>query len=490
MTIASIIPTDNKVPGAYLKVTLGVGRRSAGAAPISLLLVGNMLSAGTAIANTVYPLFSPDDARTLFGAGSELFLMARAAFDANPGVTLFAIAVPESAGDQADGTVTLTSGPATATGTMEIWVAGRRVVASIAIGDTITAAGDAIAAAINAETDSPVAAVNAAGTVTVTAKQAGPKGNNISLRTLLTGATGISHTTVNARLTGGTTDDDPQNALDAVAPERYPYIVASHVGSTNLAKYKTHVNDGAEPLTGSRQRFFYGSIDTLGNTITLSDAINAKRGELIWHAGADDLPGELAAGAAAQHALLLSSDRARPLDGETISGLRPQNDLADKPLNTELASALNNGITPLNHDGTSVFVVRAVTNYSTDTQGNPDFSVLDISKVEVPDFIADTLELNFLSEFQGFKLDVDPPAGELPEPGVATPASIRDWIFSILKDYAVGGPGPLLLSQVEETKDQIAVELDSASDGRANAVIPNNVVDGFHQGAFDVQQNG
>lgn len=490
MAITSIIPTDNKVPGAYLKVTLGVGRRSAGAAAIKVLLVGNKTTAGSAAVETVQPIFSIDDARTLFGAGSELFMMAQAAFAANPAVTLYGIAVTESAGTAASEDIVIGGGPATASGTVEIWIGGRRAVASIASGDTATDVGDAIETAINNETDWPVTASNAAGTVTVTAKQKGPKGNDITIRTLLTGGAALTHTALNTSLSSGATDDDPTNALDAVASERYHYIVSSHSDSTNVAKYETHVDDAIDPLIGIRQRFFYGSIDTLANTVTLSDAINAKLGELVWHAGADDTPAEIASGAAAQHALLLSSDRARPLDGETVSGLRPQYALADKPLNTELQSALNNGITPLDHDGSSVFVVRAITNYSTDSQGNPDYSVLDISKVEVPIYIADTLEINFLSVFQGFKLDDDPPAGTLPEPGVATPKSIKDWIFSILKDHAAGGASPYLLSNVEEFKNLIVVELDSASDGRSNAVVPIDVVEGYHQGAFDVQQNG
>lgn len=491
MAITSIIDTSNKVPGVYLQVTLGVGRRSAGSAPISVLLVGNATTAGTAPDTEVQPLFSVDDARTLFGPGSELFMMAQAAFAANPGVTLHGIAVTESAGTASTGTITIAGTTASATGTVEVWVGGRRTVAAIALSDTPTLAAASIAAAINAETDWPVTAGAALGVVTVTAKEKGPRGDSISLRTALTGAAGLTHTPVTGYLSAGATDDDPQNALDAVAADRYHYIVAAHSASANIAKFETHVDAAAEPLVGIRQRFFFGSIDTLANTVTLSDAINAKRGQCIWHYNGDDTPAELAAGAAAMHAAELSSDRAKPLDGQVIFGLRPQNDPADKPLNTELQSALNNGITPLSHDGASVSVVRSITNYSTDAQSNPDSSVLDVSKVEVPDFIADTIELNFLSEFAGFKLDDDPvDAGEAPEPGVATPKSIRDWLFGILKDYASGGPGPLLLQNVDAFADQIVVELDSAADGRANGVVPCDVVEGFHQGAFDVKQVG
>lgn len=491
MAITSILPTSNKVPGIFIQVTLGVGRRSAGAAPLRLLLVGNKTSAGSAAVETVKSIFSIDDARTYFGPGSELFLMAKAALDTYPGVTLFGTACTESGGNTADDdTLVIGSGPATAAGTLEVWVQGERVVAEISVGDTATNVGDAVEAAINAKTDWPVTASNTTGTVTITAKQAGPKSNGINVRTLLTGGTGLTHTAINTDLSGGTTIDDPTNCLDAVAASKYDYIVASQDESVSLAIYESHVDDAAEPGIGIRQRFFFGSRDTLANATTLSDAINAKRGRLIWHYNSDHLPSQIAAAAAAKYAELLQSDRARPLDGETIGFLTPQYNEADKPLPTELISALNNGITPLDYNGGDVFIVRAITNYSTDSSSNPDFSVLDVSKVDVPDFIADELEINFPGAFPGFKLDDDPPAGTLPERDTATPSSIKDWIFGILKDHDAGGPFPQVLQNVDDLESQLDVEIDATVAGRANAVIPLDVVEGFHQAAFDIQQTG
>ena len=489
MALTSIIPSSNKVPGIYLQVTLGVGRRSAAGAAKKVLLVGNMLAAGSAAVEVVKDLFSVDDARTFFGGGSELFMMAQAAFAAYPGVTLHAIAVTESAGANATDDVVV-SGTATGAGTIEIWIGGRRAVATVAIGDTATVVGASIEAAVNAETDWPVTASNAAGTVTIEAKQNGTKGNDITLRTLKTDAAGITHAAMGLDLASGATADDPQNAIDAVAAVRYDYVVCSNVVSAEIAKYEIATDAKADPLVGIRQRFFYGSRDTIANTVTLSDAINAKRGQCIWHYNGDDTPAEMAAGAAAIHARYLDSDRARPLDGVVIPGLRPQDASADKPLNTELQSALNNGITPLDHDGSSVSIVRSITNYSTDAQGNPDSSVLDVSKVEVPDFMADTLEADFLSTFAGFKLDEDPTDPTGYEVGVATPKGIKDWIYGHLRDHAAGGPNVLLLQRVEEFADQLIVELDAAVDGRANASIPIDVVEGFHQGAFDIRQVG
>lgn len=490
MAITSVIDTSNKVPRAYIRVSLGVGRRSPGSAAIRVLLVGNKLAAGTMAVDTPVQAFSRDDARTYAGAGSELFMMAAAAFAAFPNVELWLLAVTESVGAAASSNAIKFTGTASASGTVQVWVGGRRCVARIASGDTATDVGAAVAAAINAQTDWPVTAANTTGTVTVTAKQKGPRGGFIRLRSLQTDGAGLSHTAVNELLSGGTTPDDPQGALDAIASTRFHYIVTADSDSTNVPKFKTHCEGLAEPETGIRQHFWYASIDTLGNATTLSDAVNAKRGRLVWHAGADDTPGEIAAATAAVHANRFAADRARNMDGETVPGLRPQYSAADKPLNSELVSALNNGIMPLDHDGTTVRIVRSITNYSTDAVGNPDYSVLDTAHSEVPDFIADALEQNWLSEFQGFKLDNDPPQGEITESGVATPKTIKAWAYGILTTYAAGGTGPLLLQNVEAYKDQVVVELDSEAQGRANLVVPVDVVERFHQLAGDVRQVG
>ena len=95
--MATILDTSNKVPGAYVKVTLGVGQASGAAIDSRVMLYGNKTSTGVATVATPYQIASVDDARDLFGAGSELFRMARAALTANPLCQLFGIAATESA---------------------------------------------------------------------------------------------------------------------------------------------------------------------------------------------------------------------------------------------------------------------------------------------------------------------------------------------------------------------------------------------------------
>ena len=112
-----IIPglsTSQKTPGVYLNVILGGPGTSAGAAPESILLIGNKLEVAISdsaptidVADGTMPLATPtfcasvDDALTLCGQGSELHRMARAVFAQYPAANLFLAANAVSAGSAA-----------------------------------------------------------------------------------------------------------------------------------------------------------------------------------------------------------------------------------------------------------------------------------------------------------------------------------------------------------------------------------------------------
>lgn len=483
--LSSIIGTSIKVPGAFVKVTLGVGPQSAAAGAKKVLLFGNKTSAGTATVETVYQITSKDQARELFGPGSELHLMAKYALAAYPAITLYAIPITASGGVAANDDIVV-SGTATADGVYEVTVLGETIQIQIDSGMTATQAGDAIEAGINAMAEWPLTASNTTGTVTLTAKHAGPRGNHLRVKSEGTVA-GLTATHLDGYLASGATSDDPQNALDAVASTRYQLLVAPYQDATNLADFKAHITALAEPGEGKRGRYIAASIDTLANTTTVATGLNDARGQVFWHYNGWEPPAIVAAVCAAETAEAYERDRAANTDGLFLRGLKPQPASSDKPTFTELNSALNNGISPLDHDGSLVSLVRNVTSRSQASGGAPDFAVIDVHYVEVADAIGDDVLVNFANTFADFKLD-DDVEGEVPAPGVATPATIRDFIFSRLKFYAAGGGGPLWLSNVDGLASELVVERDLVAAGRVNASIPIDPVELLHQGAFDVRQ--
>lgn len=485
MALASIIGGGNKVPRVYMKVTFGTGPRSAGSAGKKVLLFGNKTSAGAANDEEVYAVGSDEDAVSLFGAGSELHLDCVAALANFKTIQLYAIAVPASAGAVATGTFVFT-GASTIRGGLEFWIGETRLVLSVAVGDAAATVATALAALINAQTNLPVTAAAVAGTVTVTARHAGPRCNYIRIES--TGSVaGVTHTNAVAFLASGATMDDPQNALDVVAAERYHYLVTPYQTATELAMFKAHVLNGAEPEEGERARIITASTLTLAATTALAVGLNESRGQIVWHQGAFETPGAIAARAAADLASAYERTAAFNTDGLRVKNVLPQRDKANYPTAPEMNSALNNGITPLRVNAGIVEIVRSVTTRSQDDAANPDFAVIDTHYVEVSDFMADDIEVNFTNVFKEHILE-DDIEGEMPDPGVVTPAVAKDFILQRLSVYAAGGSGTRLLTNVAALADQIIVEIDGNVAGRINGSIPIDPVELLHQSAFDIRQ--
>jgi phage tail sheath gpL-like len=489
MAIANIISPSDKRPGVYTRVWLGVGLRSSADSTRHVVLFGNKTTTGTAVANVENDVYSEDDARTLFGPGSELFLMVKEAIAAWSGVTLKAIVVTESAGAAGSGTLVYL-GAATAAGTAYVTVLGEEIEVPISLGDTATLIGDNVALAINAKTDWPVTAANVLGTVTVTAKNKGPRGNFLALRGRV--SAGIT-TTVTAPalgyLTGGTTSDDPQAALDTLAAVQRRYLVAPYNDATQLAKFQTHVDTQDEPEVGHRKQMVWGAIDTLGNVTSLVTARNFARGQCGWTFNADQPPSVLAAGLASRRAAGESLSVAHNFNGETIPGLKAQYRMADRPSSSQLVAALNNGITPLlSADDGSVYISRSITTHSRDSLGNADYRVLDTCKVSITDEGADRIELGFWDRYRTFNASQDPPDGEASAPGVVTPAMCEDLSYEIAS--GMEDEGLLESGSVDRLKDQIVWELSDAAPGRFNGVVLFDAVEWANQFCTSVLQVG
>jgi phage tail sheath gpL-like len=489
MALPSVISPNNKSPGVYLRVSLGVGARSSGANARQVALFGNKTATGTAPVAVEQDVFSEDEARGLFGAGSELFLMAKQAITANLGISLKAIAVAESAGAAATGTVVYAT-PATGAGTGFVTVLGEEVEFPIASGDTPTVIGANAVLAVNAKTDWPVTAANATGTVTLTCKNKGPRGNFIAVRARVTNGIATTCTPpASGYLTGGATSDDPQPALDVIAAVKRRYLVAPYSDATQLGKFKTHVDAEDEPEVGHRCRFICASLDTLGNATTLATGLNAARGQMAWHKNSDLPPSMLAAGLAARLAARESLDVGANLDGDIIPGIKPSFSMADRPINSQLVAALNNGITPLmSADDGSVSIVRSITLKSRDALGNADYRVLDTAKVAVSDECADRHELLFADRFAAFKASQDPADGEFTQPITVTPSICRDASYEILSQMEA--EGLLEAGSVEARKGEILWELSTASPGRFVGVVPVDCCEGAHQFCGEIKQIG
>ena len=213
---------------------------------LTSLIIGTMLPTGTALPDVPIPVPSQADARQLFGYGSMLDGMVEIFTKNNFAQELWVVPIIEAAaGVAASGTVTVLT-PATAAGTLPVYIAGRRVQVFVAAGEDpgVTAAN--MAAAINKDMSMPVIATHTVSgdpIITLTSKFKGVEGNEIDVRMAYGGMlaaemvpVGLTFTMpVGNKLAGGTGDVDITQAITNLGDEIYEYVATGYTDSTSLA---------------------------------------------------------------------------------------------------------------------------------------------------------------------------------------------------------------------------------------------------------------
>ncbi len=501
---ASIVLTglsaNDPVPGQYTEVNFAQGEAAGSSAQRAICVLANKTSAGSATVDTVIygpdsivPLQTEADMIALGGAGSEAHRMFRRITAVNRDTAVYWVFVTASGGTAATGTVVIAT-TATGNGNHRVWVGDEYVDTAIASGQTATQIGDAIAVSINAKTHWPVTAANVTGTVTLTAKNAGPRGNWIRFMASITSGIGTTTTaTTDAFLTGGATADSNTAALATILPRRFYYIVSAAEDASQFGALISQVNTQALPTTGIRQRAFAGSVDTLANATTVATGINAARGEIVWHEKSPFTPAELAANNAAIYALYEDSANPRTNfisfgnDAITATSWKVPRSRLDSaaPTRASVKSALNNGLTPIavNPTGTTYLVDR-ITSRSL-SGAVADYRIRDAHKVTICDFFADDLQAKAALQMAGKRIANDPPEGAKPPgPQVTTPSVFRGLIISLINQYADND----LLQNVEQIKAGLIVQRETVPSTRMSARVPLQPCDNFEQAAVAVDQ--
>jgi phage tail sheath gpL-like len=493
------------IPAVRVEVNFAKGEGSTATGPRSVLLLGLKSAAGIGTVDTLYgpdtadQLIDTTTADALFGAGSELARMYARFIRANPSTPCYAIATtPGDTPIAATGTVVLT-GPATANGSIRYSISKSQFVeVGFITGESITTIGDRLEDAVNAKADWPFTASNAAGTITMTAKCEGTRGNQIrhmAKVSPLTG-TGIAVTPVSSTaFTGGTVVDDLQNALDLVNARRFSYIVIAHEDPSNITAAATHVATLALPLNGLRQRLIAASVDMLSAVLAIASAQNFTREELIWHEENDQGTGVLAAQMAAIYTLGESQSPIQcNYDGWPATESQRAGWFVEDPMSGEFATyseqtaALNGGVTPIGRSDTgSAYLVRRTTTKHL-VGAAPNYSARDGHKVSVPDIYADDLQTKVVTLYPQKVLQDDPPQNA-PAPSatdVVFLRNIKSATNALTESFGPDG-GSSRIEKVAETIAETVVER-SVNTSRVNISVPLRVVDCLHQVAAQINQ--
>lgn len=428
---------SDKVPGAYAEVIFGAGPINLRSLTMILLVCGLKSSAGTMTPDVdVVEIATVSEANTLYGQGSEGARMCSAALREAKGYRLMGCTPTGAGGVAASCTVTYAT-TASSAGTWIYWLGGTKIEVQVASGDNVTTQGDALVTAIGKLPDLPITASNNSGTVTLTMKHAGIRGNQWIIyqdKTLKPGATTstiaggtavTSSTNVNgAPFTNGTGTETMTTMLAVLGNGRYNRIAIAQNDATSLAAWETYVDAKAGPLEGKTEHVVVATNGTSSAAISLAQTtLNNARFQLLTQFEGETHPSEVAAAFAAKRASVEGTTPNSGYDGYTFVTVQPQRFPGQSPARTTQQTQLDSGVTPIVLANGRAQVVRAITTRCLNG-ATPDYRTIDTAQSVVPDFIADGLKLLWSSQFVVANPYVTDNPGENDPPapaGVATP---------------------------------------------------------------------
>jgi phage tail sheath gpL-like len=480
------IPVNLQTPGVFIEFAANQFKSQPLApAPHRALLVGQSLVAGTVPPLTPKQIYAKGQGAVFFGAGSMLAQMCDAFIAANPNCELWAVALADNAaGAKASGGVTFT-GPATAAGTLALYIGGIQVEVGVNAGDSAATIATNTAAAITAATGMPVAAaVDGANTskVDLTAIHKGVEHNSVDVRfNYYQGdAFPAGVTAAITAMTGGTGNPVLATALAALGDVQYTSIVNPYRDTQNLAALEaqlavdwtgTQSNDGIAFTTASGT---FSAIDTFGD---------GQNSQFICLKGSQNTPTLPWVQAAIDAAVDESEpDPARPRQTLALPGLLAPA-VSDRYTRTERNQHLTDGIGTFYVDAGGVCrVERSVTTYKTDANGAPDPTYHDVETMRTVSYFRYTTRVRLQQKYPRCKFGVDGSIG----PNVVTPSAIKGEMIALYKDWmAVGAAqgGQALKDFISE----VDVEVDSVNPSQADIIIPPSVMNGLRVIAGQIQ---
>ncbi len=479
----SKIPSNLRTPLFFAEVD--PSRANTAQVQQKTLIIGQITSGGSAVANVPIRSQGVTDAKAKGGAGSMLALQTAAYRQNDPTGEVWYLPLADDGAATAAAGATAFTGPTTAAGVLSLYIGGSLVALSIASGQTAAQVATSVAAAINALTDLPVtAAVDGVVTskVNITAKNKGLAGNDIDIRINYLGgaageATPAGLTVTITAMTGGATNPSLTTGLAALNDAPFDFIVSPFTDATSLAALTAFLNDTTGRWSWSTQvyghvftayRGTYGALGTWG--ANLNDQHHSSMGiydtptpAWVWSAAL--------AGAAA---VSLRNDPGRPLQYVQIAGV-----LAP-PLASRFGLTIRNGLL---YDGISTFTVdtsgavsidNLITTYQHTALGQPDDSYLQVETMFLLTYCLRRLAALVNGKYSRMKLAKN---GTRFAPGLAivTPNVIRADLIAEYEAMEFEG-------YVENTAAFAAglvVEIDTNNPNRINVLWPGDLINGL-----------
>ncbi len=379
------IPSNLRIPFVAVEFDSSKAQQGPALLAYKALIIGQKLATGTATADTLVRCTSVDQAITLGGRGSMLHRQALGWFAANKATELWlGVLADNGAGVAATGTIVVT-GPATATGTIVLYVGGERVTVGVNSGDASTVIATAIAAAITALPDLPVTASAAISTVTITHRQKGTVGNSYDVRINFRDGDALPAgvTLAITALSGGATNPVLTTLIAAMADMWFQIISHPYTDATNLGAIEAEMAARSGPMRQQQGLAITSASGTFSALTTLGAARNSPHSMIVAQPGQTVLttPIEFAAEVAGVMALAAAADPGRPFQTLALSrAIAPAE--TDQWSPDERNLMLFDGIsTTKRAAGGVVQLERMITTYQTSPAGADDTAYLDATTV-------------------------------------------------------------------------------------------------------------
>lgn len=404
--------TSNRVPGVY--VEMDPSQANTGVANQTTLLFGQITAAGSATPDHPFIVESVAQVQAACGAGSMLDAMAERYLARDPFGTLYLLPLADNpAGVAAHGTVTIT-GTATASGTLNLYIAGQRVQSVVTSGDTATVIAANLLAAIATMTSLPVSEAAAAGVITLTALNKGEAGNGIDLQMNYQGAPGGEFnvpgvTVAIVAMSGGTANPILTNGLANLSSVPFDFIGLPYTDTTSLNAMETFLADDVGRW--SWEQMIYGGCfaafkGTLGQCTAFGLARNDQHMSVVAYQGMPDPAWIVTAEITASCAASLRVDPGLPLQYIATTLQAPP-----VPLRWTLGernTLLYDGMSTLREQqDNTVLIERMCTTYQKNAAGAVDNSYLDVETMYGLMFVARDLSNFLLTRYARKKLVSD-----------------------------------------------------------------------------------
>lgn len=374
------IPADLRVPLFWAE--FDNSRAGPSTIPQRALLIGQATSSVPAALRYAT---TADDVAAFAGAGSVIARMM-AAYRANDPVgEVWILPIQDNAsGVAATQTITV-SGPASAAGSIALYIGGQLVSVAVASGDSANSIASAINAAINAKASLPVTSAVSSAVVTCTARNKGTLGNYIDIRHSYRGVAGGEALPAGVGLafaagTAGSTDPVTSGIAAIIGDEEFDFIAQPITTTTALGDMDTLMSDSTGRWSYGAQTYghvFSCRVDSVANLVSLGSGRNGQHVTTIGVTATPTPPSEVTAAVMAAAAVAIKADPARPVQTLAVNGvLAPA--VGSRHTLANRQSLLSNGIATLSFDASGACrIQRLVTSYRVNAFGAADQSYLD-----------------------------------------------------------------------------------------------------------------